>query len=156
MRFRIEQADVFYPEDLGRLAGVVTSLQPAHFPPFNPPQAEGLVPPAEQYGQLRYLQAGATVVLGSDDTVPPTIWLAMSMIGPTPSEAFTFDQALAATTSQAAYAMFDEHRTGTLAPGFLADFTVVDKDPRGLSADEIFALQVVRTVVGGRTQYVAE
>ncbi len=156
MRFRLEHADVFYPADLARLSGVVTSLQPAHYPPFNPPQALGLVPPAEEYGQLRYLDAGATVVLGSDVTVPPTTWLAMSMIGPTPEEALTFDQALAATTRDAAYATFDENRTGTLAPGFLADFTVVSADPRNLSPGEMFALQVVRTVVGGRTQFVAD
>ncbi len=117
---------------------------------------EGLVPPAEEYGQLRFLNAGATVVLGSDGTVPPTVWMAMSMIGPTPNEAFTVDQALAASTSRAAYATFDENPTGTLAPGFLADFTVVDADPRNLSPAEVFGLQVLRTVVGGRTQYVVE
>jgi predicted amidohydrolase YtcJ len=156
LRFRIEHADVFYPDDLARLAGVITSLQPPHFPPFAPPDTESLYPPAEENGQLRYLNAGATVVLGAENSVPPTVWLAMSMIGPTPEEAFTFDQALTASTSQAAYAMFDEDRTGTLAPGFLADFTVVNADPRNLSPEEIFALQVVRTVIGGRTQYVAE
>ena len=156
IRFRIEHADVFYPDDLARLDGVITSLQPAHFLPFAPPQAADLVPPADENGQLRYLNAGATVVLGSDGTVPPTIWMAMSMIGPTPGEAFTFDQALAASTSQAAYAMFDEDRTGKLAPGFLADFTVLNADPRALSPEDVFVLQVVRTVVGGRTQYVAE
>ncbi len=156
LRFRIEHADVFYPEDLERLDGLITSLQPAHFPPFNPPVPAGLVPPAEEYGQLRFLNAGATVVLGSDGTVPPTVWMAMSMIGPTPNEAFTFDQALAASTSRAAYATFDEDRTGTLAPGFLADFTVVDADPRNLSPAGVFGLQVLRTVVGGRTRYVVE
>lgn len=156
IRLRLEHADVFYPEDLERLTGLVTSLQPAHFPPFNPPAPPDLLPPPEEYGQLRYQTAGATVVLGSDGTVPPLTWLAMSMIGPTPGEALTFEQALAATTSDAAYAAFDEQRTGRLAAGFLADFTVIDADPRGLSPEEIFGLQVIRTVVGGETRFVAE
>jgi hypothetical protein len=54
-----------------------------------------------------------------------------------------------------AYASFEEDTKGTLAPGKLADFVILEKDPHDVDPDSIVDIEVVRTVVGGNTVYEA-
>ena len=67
-----------------------------------------------------------------------------------PEQAVTREQAWAAFTQGAAYAGFAEKEFGTLAPGRMADFLVVDRDPLLASPTELRALKVLETWVGGR------
>ncbi len=46
-----------------------------------------------------------------------------------------------------------EKDKGTLAPGMLADFVVLDRDLTKVAAPEILKTKVLRTVVGGKTVY---
>jgi predicted amidohydrolase YtcJ len=62
-------------------------------------------------------------------------------------------QAIAAYTTGPAYAEFAEKQKGTLAPGMLADFVVLDRDLTAIPADQILATRVLKTVVGGKTVY---
>jgi predicted amidohydrolase YtcJ len=163
IRVRLEHQDIAFPEDLARIAdeGVFVSMQPAHFgvfsPPFVPPDA---YLPLDWYLFHSYMDAGATVILGSDMSAPPLVQLAMATLGPTPwnpVEAMTFDEALRAMTSDAAAgARGDEHHVGRLRPGMLADFVVVSGDPSKMPPGALFGLQVLRTVVGGRTVFAAQ
>jgi predicted amidohydrolase YtcJ len=106
------------------------------------------------------MDAGATVILGSDMSTPPMVQLAMATLGPTPGnpvEAMTFDEALKAMTSDAAAgAGGDEHHIGMLRAGKLADFVVVSGDPSKMPPSALFGRQVLRTVVGGRTVLAAK
>ncbi|MGB7556134.1 MAG: amidohydrolase family protein, partial [Candidatus Korobacteraceae bacterium] len=52
-----------------------------------------------------------------------------------------------------AYAQFAEKDKGTLAPGMLADFVVLDRDLTKVAPPEILKTRVLRTVVGGKTAY---
>src|SRR5204862_2995676 len=70
-----------------------------------------------------------------------------------PEQALTIDEALAAYTTGAAYAEFAEKEKGTLAPGMLADFVVLDRDLTAIPPKEILGTRVLRTVVGGKTVY---
>jgi predicted amidohydrolase YtcJ len=65
----------------------------------------------------------------------------------------TIEQALAAYTIGSAYAEFAETQKGTLAPGMLADFVVLDRDLTKVAPPDILKTQVLRTVVGGKTVY---
>jgi predicted amidohydrolase YtcJ len=67
-----------------------------------------------------------------------------------PEEKITVDEALRAYTVNAAYASFDEGRKGTLAPGRLADFVMLDRNLFEIAPDAIRDARVVLTVVGGR------
>ena len=60
-------------------------------------------------------------------------------------------------TSDNAYAEFAEKRRGRIAPGFDADFTVLDREifAPGTPAGEILKAKVVMTVVGGEIVYKA-
>jgi predicted amidohydrolase YtcJ len=72
-----------------------------------------------------------------------------------PAQKLTVEQAIAAYTTGAAYAEFAENQKGTLAPGMLADFVVLDRDITAVPAHDILASRVLRTVVGGKTVYQA-
>jgi predicted amidohydrolase YtcJ len=72
-----------------------------------------------------------------------------------PEQKVTIEQALAAYTTGASYAQFAEKEKGTLAPGMLADFVVLDRDLTKVAPSEILKTQVLRTVVGGKTVYEA-
>jgi predicted amidohydrolase YtcJ len=67
------------------------------------------------------------------------------------NQRITLEQALQVCTINAAYASFDEHVKGSITPGKLADFVVLEKDPHGVNPDEIVGIKVLRTVVGGKT-----
>jgi hypothetical protein len=70
-----------------------------------------------------------------------------------PEQKLTIDQAIAAYTTGSAYAEFAEKQKGTLAPGMLADFIVLDRDITKVNPGEILKTEVLRTVVGGKTVY---
>ena len=61
----------------------------------------------------------------------------------------TAEQGLRAVTLDAAYALGDEARRGHLAPGTLADITVLSGDVTTATPDEIRAMTVIATIVGG-------
>ncbi len=64
----------------------------------------------------------------------------------------TAEQALKAITLDAAYALGDEANRGHLSVGTYADITVLSGDVTTLTPDEIRALVVVATIVGGVTE----
>jgi predicted amidohydrolase YtcJ len=61
----------------------------------------------------------------------------------------TAEQGLRAVTIDAAWALADEARRGQLAPGTLGDLTILSGDVRTATPDEIRAMKVIATVVGG-------
>jgi predicted amidohydrolase YtcJ len=69
----------------------------------------------------------------------------------------TAEQGLRAVTLEAAWALGDEARRGHLAAGTLGDLTVLSGDvTAGASPDEIRAMSVLGTIVGGIPVYCAE
>jgi predicted amidohydrolase YtcJ len=72
-----------------------------------------------------------------------------------PQDRLTMDAVLLAYTQGSAYAEFAEGFKGELVPGYVADFVVLDRDLTKVPAPEILKTQVLRTVVDGRTVYVA-
>ena len=51
------------------------------------------------------------------------------------------------------YASGEEQEKGSITPGKLADFIVIDRDIMTCPEDEIKDIQVLRTVIGGETVY---
>ena len=62
-------------------------------------------------------------------------------------------EALASYTRQAAYSAFEEDVKGRLAPGMLADLTVLTKDITTVPDEEIRSARVAFTIVGGKVAY---
>ena len=70
-----------------------------------------------------------------------------------PEERISRRQALELYTIHNAYLTFEEKEKGTLEPGKLADFIVIDRDFLQCPLDDIPKIRVLETVVGGKTVY---
>jgi hypothetical protein len=172
-RFRIEHAQVIDPEDIPRFAamGVIAAMQPTHATSDMPwaPERLGQKRLAGAYAWRRLLAGGATIACGSDFPVeshnpvlgiyaavtrqdlagnPPGGWL--------PEERMTREEALRGYTIDACRAAFQEAAKGTIAPGKVADLTVLDRDIMTCDAAEIARARVRWTIVGGAVVYEGE
>jgi predicted amidohydrolase YtcJ len=70
-----------------------------------------------------------------------------------PKQRCTVEQALRAFTLGSAYAEFAEQHKGSIEAGKLADFVVLDRDPRAVDPKAIKDISVLRTVIGGKTVF---
>jgi len=113
------------------------------------------------YPAKSYIDNGVIEAAGSDVPVTPIspwwgIWAAVvrqdlqSGQVLAPEERITVDQALTLYTKNGAYAGLEEDKKGTLSPGRLADFIVVDRDPLMIPVDELKDIKVLTTYVGGK------
>ena len=71
----------------------------------------------------------------------------------TPQECLTPLEALRVNTLYGAWCGFEEHKKGSLEPGKLADFCVLNEDLLTMDPQEIQNMTVAATVVGGKAQY---
>ena len=166
-RWRIEHAQILDPADIGRLAkaGIIASMQPTH-----QTSDDNMVELRLGAGRLTgayawrsIAAAGAHLAFGSDFPVEspnpfPGIAAAVSRADPQgqppggwrPEERVTLAQALAGFTREAAYAGMAEDRLGSLDPGHLADFIIVDRDITSAAPTDIAATRVLETWIAGR------
>ncbi|RIK31600.1 MAG: amidohydrolase [Anaerolineae bacterium] len=172
LRHRIEHVQVIHPDDAPRLAqlNVVASMQPIH--------ATSDMFMADQFwgerAKLSYawktqLDFGARLAFGSDAPVesPNPFWGlhaaitrrradgSPSLDGWRAEQKVSAADAFAGYTLGAAYAATMEDRLGKLAPGFLADLIVLEKDPFTCNADELLALESSATMVNGEWVYMS-
>jgi predicted amidohydrolase YtcJ len=70
-----------------------------------------------------------------------------------PGERLGVRDALAIYTQGAAFAMHRENEIGSLEPGKLADFVVLDANPLEIDAERISGVRVLATVIGGEPVY---
>ncbi len=169
-RWRIEHAQILHPDDIPRFAelGVIAAMQPTHCTSDMDWAGERLgsqrLPGA--YAWRKLLNAGAHLCFGTDfpvervnplhglysartrthhDGTPPYGWQ--------PQEVLTGIEAHALYTAGSAYAAFQEGQLGRIAPGYLADLTVLDGNPVTCEASELLSMQVLHTVVNGELVY---
>jgi predicted amidohydrolase YtcJ len=70
-----------------------------------------------------------------------------------PEQRMTREEALRSMTIWPAYAAFQESMMGSLAPGKLADFVILDRDIMTVPERDILGTNVVATYIGGRAVY---
>lgn len=70
-----------------------------------------------------------------------------------PEEAMTVQEALRSYTIEGAWASFEEKEKGLIAPGYLADFTILDKDPFATAPECIGTIQPLQTWLNGKRVY---
>jgi predicted amidohydrolase YtcJ len=102
----------------------------------------------------RILDAGIKVAFGSDCMpMDPIYGIYSAVTHPNPAIRISVKEAIRLYTIDAAYASFDEQTKGSLAPGRLADFVVLSKNPFEVTSDELKNLKVLATYVGGQCVY---
>jgi predicted amidohydrolase YtcJ len=67
-----------------------------------------------------------------------------------PRQRVTVEEAIRVGTLHGAYASFEEHDKGSIAPGKLADLVVLGQDPTKVDPSSLIDVPVERTMVGGR------
>ncbi|WP_437662451.1 amidohydrolase [Sorangium sp. So ce1182] len=165
LRFRVEHAQILSPDDLPRFSalGVIASMQPTHATSDMAwaPARLGAHRLKGAYAWRSLRSSGARLVFGSDFPVeepspllgihaavtrqdlsgqPPGGWM--------PEERLDLDEALLAFTAEPAYASWAEGQRGRIAPGYVADLTVLGRD---LSPDRsLVDTPIDMVVVGGR------
>jgi hypothetical protein len=169
-RFRVEHAQHLRASDIPRFArlGVIASMQPYHAIDDGrwAQKRIGRERCRTSYAFRSLLDAKAVLAFGSDWDVAPLSPLegigaavtrrttdGQNPGGWFPEQKITVEEALAAYTSSAAHAGFEEGEKGTLAAGRLADFVVLSADPLSVEPEEIEHIQVEATVVGGRVVF---
>lgn len=170
-RFRIEHDQVITPGQFAQYKklGVIASIQPSHLLTDMRwvMQRIGADRAKTSYPWKQFLDDGIPLAFGTDYPVEPItpfrgVYAAVTRKNEAgtkeyfPQQKLTIEQAIAAYTTGSAYAQFAEKDKGTLAPGMLADFVVLDRDLIKVAPPEILKTRVLRTVVGGKTVYGAD
>ncbi|AUX42787.1 amidohydrolase [Sorangium cellulosum] len=156
-RTRIEHGDLLLPSDIARARelGAVVVQNPTHlglphvFAERFTPEILGDVEPL-----ATLLDEGIPLAFGTDgigDVMSPFVDLLFATVHPTRrEEALTLEDAVIAYTRGSAYAELEEHRKGTLAPGFFADLAVLSRDIFTAGSPEALAATTSElTMVGG-------
>src|SRR5918999_1386622 len=169
-RFRIEHAQILHYADIPRFAelDVIPSMQASH-------QTSDMYWAGNRLGPTRLLgayawrallQTGVIIPNGSDfpvEQVNPLISFHASVSrqdennwptgGWFPEQRMTREEALKSMTLWPAIAAFQENDYGSLAPGKVADFVVLDQDIMSIAPERILATRVLATYLAGRAVY---
>lgn len=118
---------------------------------------------ARMFAHNSFLKASVKVAGSSDHPAglhPPLLGVQSMITRKTasgevigPEERISLEEAFRMYTVYAAYASGEEHLKGQLAPGYLADMVVLDRDPWEVPPQEISRIGVDMTIVGGRIVY---
>lgn len=170
-RPRVEHAQILHPDDIPRFGqlGVIASIQPTHTT-SDMTWAEKRVGKERiqgAYAWRKLLTASATITGGSDapvEDISPILGLYAARFrqdlfgepegGWRPEEKLTAQESLDAFSKQAAYASFREAHAGQLKEGYVADLTVLDKDPLTANEDQLATTQIMLTIIQGELIYV--
>lgn len=171
-RFRIEHAQHLSPGAWTRMARqkVIASVQPYHAIDdgrwaVNRIGEERLT---RTYAFRTLLESSVATCFGSDWPVAPISPLAgvdaavlrqtidgANPDGWYPEQRVSVEAALTAYTRAAAFAGFQEDRLGRIAPGYIADIVVLDRNVLAVPPEQIRETQVLRTFVDGKEGFTA-
>jgi len=169
-RWRIEHAQIIAASDLPRFGrlGVIAAMQPLHCTSDMDWAVDRLGPEriSGAYAWRSLLDTGASICFGTDfpvEEVDPLAGLYAARTrshqdgtpvgGWLPAERLDARTALLLYTRASAHAAFMEEELGAVAPGFLADLTVLSDDPLAIEAIRLLNAQVVMTIVAGKIRY---
>ena len=168
LRWRVEHAQHLAPADIPRFGrlGVIAAMQGVHCISDGPWVVKKIGEKRAKEGAYVWrslIKGGAIICNGTDAPVEdvdpiPSFYATVTrkMKDGTmffPEQRLSRDEALRTYTLNGAYAAFQEDLLGSLKPGKLADITVLSKDIMTVAEEEIPAIEVRLTIVGGQVLY---
>ncbi|GAH06641.1 unnamed protein product, partial [marine sediment metagenome] len=110
------------------------------------------------YPMKSIIDAGIVLISGSDCPVEePNVIMGLHALVDrndfVPEQCISIEEALKSYTINAAYAAFEEKIKGSIEIGKLADFVILDKNPLEIKKEEIKNLQVLETIIRGKSVY---
>ena len=170
-RHRVEHIEVIHPDDIPRMRelGAVASMQPLHSPlggffadgagyfgPVLHPHHRGRTFPWRQLHE-----AGVPLVFSTDWPVVPVdvmpgIKAAVAPWVPDENwrdESLPLIEVLRAYTARNAWVEFNEDRKGRLAPGFMADVTVLSADLEAVAPEDLAEVAIAVTICDGQVTH---
>jgi predicted amidohydrolase YtcJ len=169
-RNRIEHAQVLASGDFDRFAKmhIVASMQPVHLLTDMAWATDRIGPERAKYAYAwkSMLNHGVALAFGTDypvESINPFRGLYSAITRQNeagtqtfqPQEKLSVNEAIYAYTQGSAFAENAEKKKGRLEPGYFADLVVLDRDITKASPQELLHTRVLRTVVGGKTVYMA-
>ena len=167
-RNTLEHLENLLPGDIDRLraAGVLASSQPCHITldPGGPERDLGPERAKVMWPFATYLARGVDQAFGTDSPITPVtsmnvLYTAITRQDPfthapagdwLPSERIPAADALRIYTAGSAAAVGRERELGRIAPGYLADFVVLNQDPLSVDPAQLQVTKVLATYLGGR------
>jgi predicted amidohydrolase YtcJ len=173
LRDRVEHIETISPQDIPRFGqlNVIASMQPLHTEPNDDTlkiwaRNAGPERVAHAWPWREILDTHGRLAFGSDWPVVtlspwPGVLTALTRQtsagappgGWVPQERISLPETIKAYTLDAAYAGHRERTEGSLEPGKLADFIVLDRDLFRIPASQAADEKVLLTVIGGNTVY---
>jgi predicted amidohydrolase YtcJ len=167
-RWKIEHAQIIDPNDFSYFDNIIPSVQPTHAT-SDMYWAEDRVGPERIKGAYAFkdlLNQYGKVALGTDfpvEKVNPfyTFYAAVARkdLEQYPAEGYQMENALSreetlkGMTIWAAHSNFEENERGSLEPGKLADFIILDQNIMEVAEDDIPNTKVIATYIGGERVY---
>jgi len=172
-RFRLEHASIISPANLARFAalGAVASMQPVFVGEYQrwgedrvgPDRARWIMPIRDLVDSGAVLASGTDYPASDSGDPRATLYALVTRKGADrrpeagwyPEQSVDVGTALWSMSAGPAFAAFQEDLLGQLRLGYLADFTVLDEDPRVVDPERLRDIGVTMTVVGGQVVYAA-
>lgn len=173
LRHRIIHCSMIDEANLDKMSrlGIIADIQPTFF--INEwkwvPQRIGSERLIKAYRGRSFLNYDVNVIAGSDAPSEPadpfrSIYGAVKRQdvsgkpegGWKPEERMNIKEALQAYTTAGAYGTFEEELKGSLEPGKLADFIVINKNPLEINPQELLETECLMTVIGGKVAWRSE
>lgn len=161
-RHRIEHASVLSKDVIDDICeyGIITSCQPAfiHSETHWLEKRLGKERCRITYPFKSIIDTGVILAAGSDCPVEnpdPILGLhcLVTRNGFIPEECVSMYEALKAYTINGAYASFEEDIKGSIEVGKLSDLVILDRNPLEVPNDKIREIQVIETIIRGKTVY---
>lgn len=165
-RHRIEHASMSYPPLLKRMKalGLDINMNPAFLYFLGKAHVSAIAGRvAYEFPMRSCFEMGIPVSIGSDcpiESCHPKYGMYAATVRRTIAdqdcgrdECLSMEQALYAFTMAGAHHTFEEQKKGSITPGKLADFAVLDCNPLKTQPEEILNMKVLMTVLGGKIVY---